>query len=49
MGGHVDLQFVGRRWERDPPRVRIWLENSEKVDLIRKHLLTAQSLEELCR
>ena len=21
MGGHVDLRFVGRRWERAPPRV----------------------------
>ena len=20
MGGHVDLRFVGWRWERDPPR-----------------------------
>ena len=26
MGGYVDIQFVGQRWERDPPRVRIWLE-----------------------
>ena len=23
MGGHVDLRFVGWRWERDPPQVRI--------------------------
>ena len=26
MGGHVDLRFFRRRWERDPPLVRIWLE-----------------------
>ena len=42
MEGLDDLQFVGRRWEREPPRVRIWLETSDKVDLIRKRLLTAQ-------
>ena len=23
IGGHVDLRFVGRRWEKDPSRVRI--------------------------
>ena len=22
MGGHVNLRFVGWRWERDPPRDR---------------------------
>ena len=26
MGGHVDLRFVGLRWEREPPRVQSWLE-----------------------
>ena len=33
MGGHVDIRFVRRRWERGPSR----------VDLIRKRLLKAQS------
>ena len=27
MGGHVDLRFVGQRWERAPPLVRILLES----------------------
>ena len=25
MGSLVDLRFVGRRWEREPLRVLIWL------------------------
>ena len=42
MGGLVDLRSVGRRWERD----QLWGPNFvrdtfEKVDLIRKHFLTA--------
>ena len=44
MGGLVDLQFVGQRWERDPLGVRTWLETPLiKVDLIQKRLLTTQS------
>ena len=44
MGGHVDLRFVGQRWEREPPQgPKLVRDTSEKVDLIRKHLLTAQS------
>ena len=45
MGGLVDLLFVGQRWERErtstsPDFVKDTL---EKVELIRKRLLTAQS------
>ena len=44
MGGNVDLQFVGLRWERDPPRVRILIrDTSKKVELIQKRILTAES------
>ena len=41
MGGHVDLGFFGQRWEREPQRVWSW--SSEKVDVIWKRLLMAQS------
>ena len=44
MGGCVDLQSVGRRWEKDP--LRVWIlvrDTSEKVELIHKFLLTTHS------
>ena len=44
MGGRVDLQSVGRRWEKNP--LRVWIlvrDTSEKVELIHKRLLTTQS------
>ena len=44
MGGLVNLQFVRRRWERDPLRGSDLVRDTfEKVDLIRKRLLTAKS------
>ena len=30
MGGHVNLQFVGQRWERVPSLVRILLETPQE-------------------
>ena len=42
MGGHVDLRYVGQRWEREPPRgPELVRDTFEKVDLIRKRLLMA--------
>ena len=43
MGGHVNPRFVGQRWERVPSLVWIIRDTSEKVNLIQKLLLTAQS------
>ena len=44
MGGLINLWFVGWRWENDPLRVRILVrDTSQKVELIRKRLLTAHN------
>ena len=44
MGGLVDLRFVGWRWERNPLQgSNLVKDTSEKVGLIRKRLLMAQS------
>ena len=44
MGGRVDLWFVGRRWEKDPSTgLDLVKDTFEKVDLIQKRLLIAQS------
>ena len=41
MGGHVDLRFVGQRWEREPTGPELVRDTFGKVDLIWKHLLMA--------
>ena len=44
MGGHVDHRYVRSRWERAPfTGPNLIRDTSEKVSLIRKRLLTAQS------
>ena len=49
MRGHVDLRFVGRRWgERPSTGLDLIRDTSEKVDLIQKCLLIAQSRQKSC-
>ena len=43
MGGLVDLQFVGQRWERPTTGSNFVRDTSKKVDLIREHVLMVQS------
>ena len=46
MGCHVDFRFVGWRWGKRPSTgLDLIRDTYEKVDLVRKHLLMAQSLQ----